>query len=235
LIHLRELDLTVPVEVPASGSNQKELRQHAGEIMNCKSFITTALFLGLLTQGRAADSFIGAIVTEVDPHVAGASTATGLGFCTGVYWRTGQEDLEKEVSFEFWSARWTGRDALGVRQDSFSDTLMPLMLNFRVNVAPDSSLKKLRVYIGPSIGMARVNGRDQITGGGMNQHFDDSVWNTVWGGTAGFIFRLTPRVDINLGYRLLVMSKTTYHYQDQSYGLGRRAIDVFSLGAVMRF
>jgi opacity protein-like surface antigen len=235
LIHLRELDLTVPVEVPASGSNQKELRQHAGEIMNCKSFITTALFLGLLTQGRAADSFIGAIVTEVDPHVAGASTATGLGFCTGVYWRTGQEDLEKEVSFEFWSARWTGRDALGVRQDSFSDTLMPLMLNFRVNVAPDSDYKNLRVYFGPSIGMARMNGRDHITGGGMDQRFDDSVWNMVWGGTAGLKIRVTPTVDIDLGYRVLVIAKTTYRYQGQGYGFGQRATNVFSLGVGMRF
>ena len=203
--------------------------------MNCKSFITTALFLGLLTQGRAADSFIGAIVTEVDPHVAGASTATGLGFCTGVYWRTGQEDLEKEVSFEFWSARWTGRDALGVRQDSFSDTLMPLMLNFRVNVAPDSSLKKLRVYIGPSIGMTSAHGRDQITGGGMNQSFDDTVWNMVWGGTAGLKIRVTPTVDIDLGYRVLVIAKTTYRYQGQGYGFGQRATNVFSLGVGMRF
>jgi len=218
-----------------SGSNQKEPRQRAGEIMNYKSLVTIALFLGISTLGRAADSFIGPIVTELDPHVAGASTATGIGFCTGVYWRTAQEDLEKEISFEFWRAKWTGWDAKGVRQDSFSDTLMPLMLNFRANLAPVSDYKRLRVYIGPSIGIARVNGRDQITGGGMNQHFDDSVWNTVWGGTAGFIFRLTPRVDINLGYRLLVMSKTTYHYQGQGYGFGRRAIDVFSLGVVMRF
>ena len=106
--------------------------------MNYKSLVTTALFLGILTQGRAVDSFIGPIVIDVDPHVAGASSATGFGFCTGVYWRTDQQDMEKEISFEIWKAKWSGWDAQGVRRDSFSDTLMPLMLNFRVNVAPDS-------------------------------------------------------------------------------------------------
>lgn len=202
--------------------------------MNYKSLVTIALLLGILTQGRAADTFIGPIVTEVDPHVAGASSATGLGFCTGVYWRTAQEDLEKEISLEVWRAKWSGWDARGVRQDSFSDTLMPLLLNLRVNVAPDSDLKQLRVYLGPSIGMARVNGRDHITGGGMDQSFDDSVWNMVWGGTAGFMIRLTPKIEIDLGYRLLVIAKTTYHYQGQGYGFGRRATNVFSLGVGIR-
>jgi opacity protein-like surface antigen len=217
-----------------SGSNQKEPRQRAGKNMNYKSLVTIALLLGILTQGRAADTFIGPIVTEVDPHVAGASSATGLGFCTGVYWRTAQEDLEKEISLEVWRAKWSGWDARGVRQDSFSDTLMPLLLNLRVNVAPDSDLKQLRVYLGPSIGMARVNGRDHITGGGMDQSFDDSVWNMVWGGTAGFMIRLTPKIEIDLGYRLLVIAKTTYHYQGQGYGFGRRATNVFSLGVGIR-
>lgn len=203
--------------------------------MNYKSLVACAIFLGVLTQGRAADYFIGPIVTEVDPHVAGASSATGLGFCTGVYWRTDQQDLEKEVSFECWSARWTGWDARGVRQDTFSDTLMPLMLNFRVNIAPDSELKRLRVYIGPSIGMARTDGKDHITGGGMNQSFDDSIWNVVWGGTAGVKIRLTQRLDLDLGYRVLVVSKTTYEYQGQGYGFGRRALNVLSLGLGMRF
>jgi opacity protein-like surface antigen len=203
--------------------------------MNYKSLVTIALFSGILTQGRAVDAFIGPIVTEVDPHIAGASSATGFGFCTGVYWRTGQEDLEKEISFEAWRAKWTGWDARGVRQDSFSDTFMPLMLNLRANIAPFSDYKRLRVYIGPSVGMARANGRDHIVGGGMNQFYDDSVWNVVWGGTAGIIFRLTERLDINLGYRLLVVSKTTYEYQGQGYGFGRRAMNVFSLGMGIRF
>jgi opacity protein-like surface antigen len=143
--------------------------------------------------------------------------------------------LEKEISFEFWRAKWSGSAARGVRQDAFSDTLMPLMLNFRVNFAPDSNCKWLRVYLGPSIGTAKVNGKDHITGGGMDQSFDDSVWNTVWGGTAGFIIRLNQKVDINLGYRLLVIAKTTYRYQDQSYGFGQRATNVYSLGVNMRF
>jgi opacity protein-like surface antigen len=203
--------------------------------MNYKSLVTIALFSGILTQGRAVDAFISPIVTQMDPHVAGASNATGLGFCTGVYWRTGQDDLEKEISFEYWKAKWTGWDAKGVRQDSFSDTLEPLMLNLRANIAPISDYKWLRVYIGPSVGMARANGRDHITGGGMNQYFDDSVWNMVWGGTAGFIFRLSQRVDINIGYRLLVLPKTTYDYQGQGYGFGRRALNVVSLGVGMRF
>jgi opacity protein-like surface antigen len=69
----------------------------------------------------------------------------------------------------------------------------------------------------------------------MDQSFYDSVWNTVWGGTAGFIIRLNQKVDINLGYRLLVIPKTTYRYQNQSYGFGRRATNVFSLGVGMRF
>jgi len=60
-------------------------------------------------------------------------------------------------------------------------------------------------------------------------------FGTRFGAHGGVHIPPHTEVDINLGYRLLVMSKTTYHYQDQSYGLGRRAIDVFSLGAVMRF
>ena len=51
----------------------------------------------------------------------------------------------------------------------------------------------------------------------------------------GLIFRVNQRVDINLGYRFLVVSKTTYQYQGQGYGFGRRGLNVFSLSAVMRF
>jgi len=204
--------------------------------MNYKSLVTTALVLGFLTQGRAVDTFIGPIVIQVDPHIAGASSnATGWGFVTGVYWRTDQDELEKEVSFECWRAKWSGSAARGVRSDAFSDTLMPLMLNLRANAVVDSDYKWLRVYLGPSIGLSRANGKDHITGGGMNQHFDDSIWKMVWGGTTGLIFRVNQRVDINLGYRFLVVSKTTYQYQGQGYGFGRRGLNVFSLSAVMRF
>ena len=69
----------------------------------------------------------------------------------------------------------------------------------------------------------------------MNQSFDDSVWNMVWGGTVGLMFRINQRVEVNLGYRVLVVPKTTYEYQGQGYGFGKRAMDILSLGVNYRF
>src|SRR5664280_2290758 len=123
------------------------------KIMSHKSLVSIALLLGILAQGRAAEYFVRPIVSRVDPHVMADSRATGLGFCAGVYWRTSQDDLEKEISVEFDRAKWSGSESDGFNLYNVSETMMPIVLNLRVNVCPDSDLKRLRFYIGPCFGV----------------------------------------------------------------------------------
>ena len=203
--------------------------------MSHKSLVSIALLLGILAQGRAAEYFIRPIVSRVDPHVIADSRATGLGFCAGIYWRNDQDNLEKEISVEFDRAKWSASVSDGFNLYNESETMMPIVLNLRVNVCPDSDLKRLRFYIGPCFGVARSTAKVHVTGEGEDLYSSDSDWDLAWGASVGFLIRVTSKVDIDIGYRRLGASNTKFQLMDESIASGTNTLDGLYLGVGMRF
>jgi opacity protein-like surface antigen len=191
--------------------------------------------MGFLSDGRADEYFFRPIVSSVNPHVIAGASATGLGFCTGLYMGTDEFGFEKEVSIEFERAKWSGVETAPGQQFNVSETMMPIVLNLRANFAPDSRYRKLRMYIGPCIGAASVNAKIKLTGGAQDQYASNSDLDFAWGCTAGFLFHLDPRADIDIGYRVLGTSDTKFTLAGRSFSTGKYTMDGWYVGVGLRF
>ena len=202
--------------------------------MKYQTIASIALLLGIATQSHS-EMFIRPIVSSVNPSTSGISNATGVGFCTGVYWREKTEDVEKEISFEFLRANWSADASDAGYNGHASATFMPLLLNLRVNVCPDNDLKLLRLYIGPSFGETRATAKLHITGNGADFYASDSDWSFSWGGSAGFLIRVSERVDIDVGYRYLSASESKFSYQGSTFSTGTNKANIYYCGVGVRF
>ena len=200
-----------------------------------KFLLPIALLSGLLTEGRAVEYFVRPIVDSVNPHVMAGATATGWGLCTGIYWQSGPGDFEKEISLEFERARWSGTDSMGIVQASEGETIIPVLVNFRANFVPDKRLDFVHIYFGPCVGAMKATATSIVTVGGQTTYASSSDFDFAWGATAGLLIRITQKLDIDVGYRLLGTSDTKFQFNGEGFRTGKYTIDGWYAGIGWRF
>jgi hypothetical protein len=204
--------------------------------MNPRALLSIALLMGTLAAVRADEFFVEPIVSSVNPHVVANVKGTGLGLCGGKFFGTDEIGVEKEISFQFDRVKFTTSGMASAQHYDSSETLMPVVVNLRANFAPDSRYRKLRMYIGPCIGAARVATNIGYTGGGAPSQYGSSTdWDLVYGGSIGLMFRFDNRAHLDIGYRILGTTSTKISLPRESYATGNYTVESWYMGVGVRF
>jgi opacity protein-like surface antigen len=176
--------------------------------MKIKFFVMVTLFSGAATLSRA-EYFVRPIVANVDIRTAGYTNATSLGFCAGYFWDGEEPSMRNEISLEYGSATWKF-DFYGQGYAIHaSEQHQPIFMNFRVHGSGEWAMKNLRFYLGPCLGWTYSTGRATATGSVIGSA-NISAWNFTYGGSAGFNYRISRLVDVDVGYRYLHIAGGAY-------------------------
>lgn len=167
-----------------------------------RALAVSLLGLGLATAGLA-ETFVRPIIGIADPSTDGYSSATTGGLCAGYYWHGENASVTKEASLELGYTRWTYRGDLEGYSVRAKEEYLPVLLNLRAHFPMGQNLDRVRFYFGPSLGLAQARGSAKVKVGSTTYSGSATDWAFCYGGTAGFVFQLSDKVDLDLGFRLL--------------------------------
>lgn len=189
----------------------------------------------VLVCSATAGGFIRPIIGVADPSVEGYSSSTTYGVCAGYYWAGSESRFTKEASLELGYTKWTTRGDVEGYDFRASEKYMPVMLNLRVHVGLEPSLSKVRFYFGPSLGLTQSKGSLHVDDGEDFFAAHVSDWSFCWGGTAGFVFQLTDKVDLDLGFRLLRLDGSDFSIDGETYASDSSNTKIWYAGLGYRF
>ena len=182
-----------------------------------------------------AGGFARPIIGIADPSTDGYSSATTAGLCAGYYWNSETSSITKEASLEIGYTKWTYRgdvEGYGVRA---KEEYLPVMLNLRAHFPLGKELERVRFYFGPSLGLAQARGSIKVSDGEDTYSGSVSDWSFCFGGTAGFVFQLTDKIDLDVGFRLLRLEGSDFDVEGYSVESETSTTKIWYAGLGYRF
>lgn len=183
-----------------------------------------------------AEGFVRPIIGIADPSIEGYSSATTIGICGGYYWAGSESSITKEASLELGYTKWTYNESVMGYNMHASEKYLPIMVNLRAHFALPGGLKNVRWYIGPSGGIAQSRGSIRLSGGEIGTYSVSATdWTFCFGGTTGFVFQVSPRFDIDLGFRLLRLQGPDFEIEGESIEIDDSTTKIWYAGIGYRF
>lgn len=186
----------------------------------------------LITLGSSAraEGFVRPSLFYVWPTMSGASSAAGVGFAAGS--RFGPQ-IEHELSFEGDWVKWDESASYSGQHVSGSLTSVPCLLNYRYYFGKAASTG--RFYVGPSAGFARTTAAVSAIGSDTRVSASDSSWSAAFGASAGLVFRLAEKVELDVGYRYLVVRGSHVTLSDVTVSLDDARASILYAGISFKF
>ena len=199
-----------------------------------RALAVSVIGLGLATAAFAG-GFVRPIIGIADPSTDGYSSATTAGLCAGYYWNSETSSISKEASLEIGYTKWTYRgdvDGYGVRA---KEEYLPVLLNLRAHFPLGKELERVRFYFGPSLGLAQARGTVKVSDDEDTYSASVSDWSFCYGGTAGFVFQLTDKVDLDVGFRLLRLEGSDFDVEGYQLETEASTTKIWYAGLGYRF
>lgn len=196
--------------------------------------VLAALGAATLATASSAEYFIRPLIAHVDPDQDGYSSATGFGLAGGRYFGP---KLQHELSVDLTFTKWEDSANMGsMGSVSAEEAHMPVLVHYKYHFALSDGPSPLRLYVGPGLGMTQteLDLRGTVTGLGTFAD-SDSNWNFTWAASVGIIFKLSPKVDLDFGYRYLHVKGSDYNLLGGTFEAEDGKASVFYGGVGFRF
>jgi len=199
--------------------------------MNTKiKVVALATLIITLGASAKAEGFLRPSILFVSPGMAGASDATGESLAFGT--RFGAQ-AEHELSIEGNWVQWDEKTSYAGFAVSGSLKYAPYLANYRYYFGQKDS--PVRLYFGPSVGIAITKVSVTATGPGVNVAAGGSTTSAAYGGTAGLVIRLAEKVDLDVGYRYLYVKGSNVSVAGVTAQLDDAKANVLYAGVSFRF
>jgi opacity protein-like surface antigen len=152
----------------------------------------------LLNLPVFAEGFVRPLVEFISPETDGYSTRAGVGAVVGSQF--GKQE-EHELSFEAAGTQWNTARVSSVGAVALQERFVTCLLNYRYHFGPATA--PVRFYAGPSLGYTNNDVSGAVTGAHGVTAGRESIWNLTWSGSAGLTFKLSEKIELDVGYRFL--------------------------------
>jgi opacity protein-like surface antigen len=192
-----------------------------------------ATLMAAASSSVAADYFVRPLVSYVSP-IGDAPSTDGYGVCAGT--NIGQQNAH-EFSFEMSLVRWHEDNPSGAAYPYAGRFYRPAiryatyLINYRYHFGDRNA--KARFYLGPAVGRTYAQLESSIFG--FRTWTGDATWSTTWSGSAGVLVRVSPHVELDLGYRFVRIEGADFTLSGVPAKMGTSNSHVIYAGAGWRF